>query len=201
MDHGNTRRILDIFEHHLVVDEEVLRAKVFGYGICFYCQRNFPKAMEKLCELEKLALEHHSAGDTSLSFIYHGEIYMAQKKLDQAFHMFDHARATYEENTVATYYGIVIISKCSVMVKAANCQKQLMDYRKAEEVCQMAIEFAERACHAKEALPQNEPDRKNKVEAVYRDEITARCSLGNLFQNMSDCANALVQHEIVLNLQ
>ena len=201
LDYGNTRRILDIFEHHLVVDEEVLRAKVFGYGICFYRQRNFPKAMEKLDELEKLALEHHSAGDVSLSCIYRGEIYMAQKKLDQAFHMFDHARATYEENTVARYFGIVIISKCSVMVKAANCQKQLMDYRKAKEVYQMAIEFAERARHSKEALPQNEPDRKNKVEAAYRDEITARCSLGNLFQNMSDCANALDQYKIALDLQ
>ena len=201
LDYGNTRRILDIFEHHLVVDEEVLRAKVFGYGICFYRQRNFPKAMEKLDELEKLALEHNSAGDVSLSCIYRGEIYMAQKKLDQAFHMFDHARATYEENTVAKYYGIVIISKCSVMVKAANCQKQLMDYRKAKEVYQMAIEFAERARHAKEALPQNEPDRKSKVEAAYRDEITARCSLGNLFHNMSNCANALDQYKIALDLQ
>ena len=201
LDYGNTRRILDIFEHHLLVDEEMLRAKVFGYGICFYRQRSFPEAMEKLDELEKLALEHHSAGDVSLSCIYRGEIYMAQKKLDQAFRMFDHAHETYEENTVATYYGIVIISKCSVMVKAANCQKQLMDYRRAKEVYQMAIEFAERVRHAKEALPQNEPDRKNKVEAAYRDEITARCSLGNLFQNMSDCANALDQYEIVLDLQ
>ena len=201
LDYTNARRILDILAHHLLIDEEMLRAKVFGYGICFYRQRSFPEAMEKLDELEKLALEHHSAGDVSLSCIYRGEIYMAQKKLDQAFRMFDHARATYEENTVATYYGIVIISKCSVMVKAANCQKQLMDYRKAKEVYQMAIEFAERVRHAKEALPQNVPERKNKVEAAYRDEITARCSLGNLFQNMSDCANALDQYEIVLDLQ
>ena len=126
---------------------------------------------------------------------------MAQKKLDQAFRMFDHARATYEENTVAKYYGIVIISKCSVMLKAANCQKQLKDYRRAKEVYQMAIEFAERVRHAMEALPQNEFDRKNKLEAAYRDEITARCSLGNLFQNLSDCANALDQYEIVLQLQ
>ena len=201
LDYGNARRILDILAHHLLIDEEMLRAKVFGYGICFYRQRSFPEAMEKLDELEKLALEHHSAGDVSLSCIYRGEIYMAQKKLDQAFRMFDHARATYEENTVATYYGIVIISKCSVMVKAANCQKQLKDYGKAKEVYQMAIEFAERVRHAKEALPQNEPDRKNKVEAAYRDEITARSSLGDLFQNMSDCANALDQYEIVLDLQ
>ena len=201
LDYTNTRRILDILAHHLLIDEELLRAKVFGYGICFYRQRSFPEAMEKLDELETLALEHHSAGDVSLSCIYRGEIYVAQKKLDQAFRMFDHARATYEENTVATYYGIVIISKCSVMVKAADCQKQLMDYRKAKEVYQMAIEFAERVRHAKEALPQNEPDRKNKVEAAYRDEITARCSLGNLFQNMFNSANALDQYEIVLGLQ
>ena len=32
-------------------------------------------------------------------------------------------------------------------------------------------------------------------------EITARCSLGNLFQIMSDCASALDQYEIVLELQ
>ena len=201
LDYVNARRILDILAHHLTIDEEMLRAKVFGYGICFYRQRSFPEAMARFDELETLALEHHSAGDVSLSCIYRGEIYMAQKKLDQAFGMFDHARATYEENTVAKYYGIVIISKCSVMLKAANCQKQLKDYRRAKEVYQMAIEFAERVRHAMEALPQNEFDRKNKLEAAYRDEITARCSLGNLFQNLSDCANALDQYEIVLQLQ
>ena len=201
LDYNNTRRILDILAHHLLIDEELLRAKVFGYAISFYRQRNFPPALERLDELEKLALEHHSAGDVSLSCIYRGEIYMAQKKLDQAFRMFDHARATYDENNVSTYYGIIILSKCAVMVKAANCQKQLMDYRKAKEVYHMAIEFAERVRLTKEALPLDEPDRKNKVEAAYRDEITARCSLGNLFQNMSDCANALEQYEVVLHLQ
>ena len=201
LDYVNARRILDVLAHHLTIDDEMLRAKVFGYGICFYRQRSFPEAMVRFDELETLALEHHSAGDVSLSCIYRGEIYMAQKKLDQAFRMFDHARATYEENTVAKYYGIVIISKCSVMLKAANCQKQLKDYRRAKEVYQMAIEFAERVRHAMEALPQNEFDRKNKLEAAYRDEITARCSLGNLFQNLSDCASALDQYEIVLQLQ
>ena len=201
LDYVNPRRILDILAHHLTIDDEMLRAKVFGYGICFYRQRRFPEAMERFDELETLALEHHSAGDVSLSCIYRGDIYMAQKKLDQAFCMFDHAQAIYEKNTVAKYYGIVIISKCSVMVKAANCQKQLMDYWKAKEVYQMAIEFAERFHHAMEALPENEPDRKNKLEAAYRDEITARCSLGNLFQIMSDCASALDQYEIVLELQ
>ena len=187
LDYNNTRRILDLLAHHLLIDEEMLRAKVFGYAISYYRQRSFPPALERLDELEKLALEHHSAGDVSLSCIYRGEIYMAQKKLDQAFRMFDHARATYDENNVSTYYGIIILSKCAVMVKAANCQKKLMDYRKAKEVYHMAIEFAERVRLAKEALPLDEPDRKNKVEAAYRDEITARCSLGNLFQNMSDC--------------
>ena len=201
LDYNNTRRILDILAHHLLIDEEMLRAKVFGYAISFYRQRNFPPALERLDELEKLALEHHSAGDVSLSCIYRGEVYMAQKKLDQAFHMFDHARATYDENNVSSYYGIIILSKCSVMVKAANCQKQLMDYRKAKEVYHMAIEFAERVRLTKEALPMDEPDRKNKVEAAYRDKITAMCSLGNLFQNMSDCANALEQYEVVLHLQ
>ena len=201
LDYNNTRRILDILAHHLLIDEEMLRAKVFGYAISFYRQRNFPPALERLDELEKLALEHHSAGDVSLSCIYRGEVYMAQKKLDQAFRMFDHARATYDENNVSTYYGIIILSKCAVMVKAANCQKQLMDYRKAKEVYHMAIEFAEKVRLTKEALPLDEPDRKNKVEAAYRDEITARCSLGNLFQNMSDCANALEQYEVVLHLQ
>ena len=201
LDYNNTRRILDILSHHLMIDEEMLRARVFGYAISFYRQRNFSPALERLDELEKLALEHHSAGDVSLSCIYRGEVYMAQKKLDQAFRMFDHARATYDENNVSTYYGIIILSKCAVMVKAANCQKQLMDYRKAKEVYRMAIEFAERVRHAKEALPQDEPDRKSKVEAAYRDEITARCSLGNLFQNMSDCANAIEEYEIVLHLQ
>ena len=201
LDYNNTRRILDILAHHLLIDEEMLRAKVFGYAISFYRQRNFPPALERLDELEKLALEHHSAGDVSLSCIYRGEVYMAQKKLDQAFRMFDHARATYDMNNVSTYYGIIILSKCAVMVKAANCQKQLMDYRKAKEVYHMAIEFAERVCLTKEALPPDEPDRKNKVESAYRDEITARCSLGNLYQNMSDCANALEQYEVVLHLQ
>ena len=201
MDYNDTRRILDILAHRLLIDEEMLRAKTFGYAISFYRQRNFPPALESLDELEKLALEHQSAGDVSLSCIYRGEIYMAQKKLDQAFRMFDHARATYDMNNVSTYYGIIILSKCAVMVKAANCQKQLMDYRKAEEVYHMAIEFAERVRLTKEALPLDEPDRKNKVEASYRDEITARCSLGNLFQNMSDCANALEQYEVVLHLQ
>ena len=200
LDYNNTRRVLDILSHHLLIDV-MLRARVFGYAISYYRQRNFPPALERLHELEKLALEHHSAGDVSLSCIYRGEIYMAQKKLDQAFRMFDHARATYDENNVSTYYGIIILSKCAVMVKAANCQKQLMDYRKAKEVYRMAIEFAERVRRAKEALPQDEPDRKNKVEAAYRDEITARCSLGNLFQNMSDCANAIEEYEIVLHLQ
>ena len=201
LDYNNTRRILDILAHHLLIDEEMLRAKVFGYAISYYRQRNFPPALERLDELEKLALEHHSAGDVSLSCIYRGEVYMAQKKLDQAFRMFDHARATYDMNNVSTYYGIIILSKCAVMVKAANCQKQLMDYRKAKEVYHMAIEYAERVRLTKEALPLDEPDRKNKVEAAYRDEITARCSLGNLFQNMSDCANALEQYEVVLHLQ
>ena len=201
LDYNNTRRILDILAHHLLVEEEMLRAKVFGYAISLYRQRNYPPALERLDELEKLAQEHHSAGDVSLSCIYRGEIYMAQKKLDQAFRMFDHARATYDENNVSTYYGIIILSKCAVIVKAANCQKQLMDYRKAKEVYHMAIEFAERVRLTKEALPPDEPDRKTKVEAAYRDEITARCSLGNLFQNMSDCANALEQYEVVLHLQ
>ena len=201
LDYNNTRRILDILADHLLIDEEMLRAKVFGYAISFYCQRNFPPALERLDELEKLALEHHSAEDVSLSCIYRGEIYMAQKKLDQAFRMFDHARATYDENNVSTYYGIIILSKCAVMVKAAKCQEQLMDYRKAKEVYHMAIEFAERVRLTKEALPLDEPDRKNKVEASYRDEITARCSLGDLFQNMSDCANALEQYKVVLHLQ
>ena len=201
LDYNNTWRILDILAHHLLIDEEMLRAKVFGYAISYYRQGNFPPALERLDELEKLALEHQSAGDVSLSCIYRGEIYMAQKKLDQAFCMFDHAWATYDENNVSMYYGIIILSKCAVMVKAANCQKQLMDYRKAKEVYHMAIEYAERVRLTKEALPPDEPDRKNKVEAAYRDEITARCSLGNLFQNMSDCANALEQYEVVLHLQ
>ena len=199
-DYNNTRRILDILTHHLLIDEEI-RAKVFGYAISYYHQQNFPPALERLDELEKLALECHSAGDVSLSCIYRGEIYMAQKKLDQAFRMFDHAQATYDENNVSTYYGIIILSKCAMMVKAAKCQEQLMDYRKAKEVYHMAIEFAERVRLTKEALPLDEPDRKNKVEAAYRDEITARCSLGNLYQNMSDCANALEQYEVVLHLQ
>ena len=105
LDYNNTRRILDILAHHLLIVEEMLRAKVFGYAISYYHQRNFPPALERLDELEKLALEHHSAGNVSLSCIYRGEIYMAQKKLDQAFHMFDHAWATYDENNVSTYYG------------------------------------------------------------------------------------------------
>ena len=201
LDYNNTRRILDILAHHLLVDEEMLRAKTFGYAISYYHQRNFPHALERLNELEKLALEHQSAGDVSLSCIYRGEIYMVQKKLDQAFRMFDHAWATYDENNVSTYYGIIILSKCAVMVKAAKCLQQLKDYQMAKEVYHMAIEFAERVCLIKEALPLDEPDRKNKVEAAYRDEITARCSLGNLFQNMSDCANALEQYEVVLHLQ
>ena len=201
LDYHNTRQILDILSHHLLIDEEMLRAKVFGYAISYYRQRNFPPALERLDELEKLALEHHSAGDVSLSCIYRGEVYMAQKKLDQAFRMFDHARATYDGNNVSKYYGIIILSKCAVMVKAANCQKQLMDYRKAKEVYHMAIEFAEKVRHAREALPPDEPNRTSKIESAYRDEITARCSLGNLFQNMSDCANAIEQYEIVLSLQ
>ena len=201
LDYNNTRRILDILAHHLLIDEEMLRAKVFGYAISYYRQRKFPLALERLDELEKLALEQHSAGDVSLSCIYRGEIYMAQKKLDQAFHMFDRAQERYDENNVSTYYGIIILSKCAVMVKAANCQKQLMDYRKANEVYHMAIEFAGRVRCTKEALPPDEPDRKSKLEAAYRDEITARCSLGNLFQNMSDRANALKHYKVVLHLQ
>ena len=66
LDYNNTRRILDILAHHLLIDEEMLRAKVFGYAIPYYGQRNFPPALERLDELEKLALEHHSVGDVSL---------------------------------------------------------------------------------------------------------------------------------------
>ena len=70
LDYVNARRILDVLAHHLTIDDEMLRAKVFGYGICFYRQRSFPEAMVRFDELETLALEHHSAGDVSLSCIY-----------------------------------------------------------------------------------------------------------------------------------
>ena len=69
----------------------------------------------------------------------------------------------------------------------------------AKEVNYIGIEVAKRVSLIMEALPLDEPDRKNKVEAAYRDKIKAWCSLGNLFQNMAhDCAFA---HEAAQTLR
>ena len=201
-DYNRAREILENFNHHLTVEGRMLRAKIFGLGICHYREKDYPAAGKYLDELERVALEHNAAGDVAVSFIYRGEIHLTQGKYLTAYEMFTRARTAYSTDHVAHLFGIVILSKTSVIIKAANCQKHLKNISKAKELFHTAVDLAARSRESAESSPTTLGHKHTDVlRALYKDEIAARTSLGNLHQNMSDSSRSLEEYKIALKLQ
>ena len=201
-DYNRTREILENFNYHLKVEGQMLRAKLFGLGICHYREKNFPAAVKYLEELERVATEHNAAADVAVSFIYRGEIHLAQGKYQTAYKMFTRARTTYGTDHVAHLFGIVILSKTSVIIKAANCQIHLKNIGKAKELLHTAVDLAFRSRESVESssISLNHKDAVTVI-ALYKDEIAARTSLGNLYLNTSDCSKSIEEYRIALKLQ
>ena len=201
-DYNRTREILENFDHHLTVEDQMLRAKIFGSGISHYEEKDYPAAVKYLEELERVALEHNAAADVAVSFIYRGEIHLAQEKYQTAYDMFTRARTAYGTDHVAHLFGIIILSKTSVIIKAANCQKHLKNISKAKELFHTAVDLAVRSRESVEnsstSLDRNHVDT---LQALYKDEIAARTSLGNLHQKTGDCSKSIEEYRIALKLQ
>ena len=201
---GEYNETIDTLEYlnHVEAIDKMQRAKLFGLGICHYKNHNYPPAMRYLDELERVALDHSAAADVAVSFIYRGEIHLAQGKYQTAYDMFTRARTAYGADHVAHLFGIVILSKTSVIIKAANCQKHLKNISKAKELLHTAVDLAVRSRESVESssisLYRKHVDT---LRALYKDEIAARTSLGDLHQNTSDFYQSLEEYRIALKLQ
>ena len=200
-DYNRTRAILEHFNHHLSVEGKMLRAKLFGLGITHYRQKHYPQAVQHLDELEKVAVEHHAASDVMLSNIYRGECHLAMEKYQAAYDMFNKAKTVYSTDHVAHLYGIVILSKTSVVIKAATCQKHLRNIIAARNLFQKAVEMAVVVREAAEPMSTSSLAFSDALKPLYKDEIAARTSLGNLHQNMSNCPKAVEEYKLALQLQ
>ena len=200
-DHCRTRDILDVLNRHLDIEPTVLRGKIFGYAITYYREKNYAPAMEYFDELERVALEHNSPADVAIASIYRGEIYWTQQNYEKAYKMFQQARTTYGQDHVAHLYGIIIVTKSAVTIKAGSCQKNLGDFQKAQELYTEAIRIAIKTKENAEQSPPSDPQRQRTIASSVKDEIASRSYLGNLLHGVGNYSRALDQYKLVLKLQ
>jgi CHAT domain-containing protein/tetratricopeptide (TPR) repeat protein len=200
-DHTRTRGILDVLSRHLHVDRPIERGRKFGYAITHYRQRDFANAVKYFNELERLAVEHNSPGDVALASIYRGEIYLLQHHYDEGYTMFQKAKTTYDQNHVAHFFGIVIISKSAVAIKAGVCQKSLGNLKRAEELYEDAIVVSVKARQEAVQLPSSHPWQKRVMMSTLRDEIAAHTYRGNHAHNIGESITALKHYKIALERQ
>ena len=88
-DYRATIKVLEILDKHLLLPNDIDRAKEFGQGLRIYTieQLNFA--------LFEKATNHHSTGDQALASIYLGEIEMSWAKYKYAVKHFTIAVTNY----------------------------------------------------------------------------------------------------------
>ena len=200
-DYPKTREVLSFLDHQLFLDQETSCARSFGVAISYYKEKMFEIAYENFSGLEKMSIQFNSQGNEALACMYKGEINLVLKETDQAVSMFEKALAKYSETNVAHYFGIIIISKCSIAVKLGNCYRSLSNFEMAKKLLLTAIDLTVKAKQEANGLPDSNPKKKIRVVQTIKEEIAVYHTLGNVYQEQFDFENSHKIYKKALDLQ
>ena len=190
-DYGTMLKILEIFDEHLVLPQDIDMAKEFGQGLANYKNLHYRAAKPCFNALFEKSVNYHSSGNQALASIYLGEIEMTWAKYKDAEKHFTLAVTYYSPDNVAEKFQHIILTKSAVLVKKGQCHRSLSQIREAINAFKMAKEVAE--------LAQKQA-RGSKLKTAKEDELSALRALGNILQSIGDYEQSFEYYEKSLKL-
>ena len=190
-DYRATIKVLEILDKHLLLPNDIDRAKEFGQGLANYKNLHYRAARPCFTALFEKATNHHSTGDQALASIYLGEIEMSWAKYKDAVKYFTIAVTHYGTYNVAEKFRQTILSKSAILVKKGYCHHSLSQIKEAISAFKIAKEVAEST---------QEQTRGSKVKTAKEDELNAISALGSVFQSIGDYEQSFDYYQKSLTL-
>ncbi len=161
-------------------DLEIVGAVEFGRGLAYYKLKKYSAAIKHFQAEEETGKKLQEAGEGSvfLANYYLGEVDMLRTHHDKAVEHYSRAANSYNRISVASMFRVVIPSLSSVQAKLASALRNVSNVMAAVQAYRKAIAAA---------------DSK-------KDELSARTSLGNLYQSLGENASALTEYEAAIKL-
>ena len=151
---------------------------VFITGLAYYKMSNHKKSVQYFGKCLGLAEECHRDGDVTICNIYLGDIDFAKRKYTEAAGKYQNALNQYSRDSVAKDFRMILPTKSAVWLKCGSAFKNASRVGDAVHAYESAVELA----------------------ASKKDQLSARTSLGNLFQGIGENERAKIQYEEAIKL-
>ena len=151
---------------------------VFITGLAYYKMSNHKKSVQYFGKCLGLAEECDRDGDVTICNIYLGDIDFAKRKYTEAAGRYQNALYQYSRDSVAKDFRMILPTKSAVWLKCGSAFKNTSRVGDAVHAYEKAVELA----------------------ASKKDQLSARTSLGNLFQGIGENERAKIQYEEAIKL-